>query len=88
MPVGRTPTAFDARATLRRDGRPGHRDPAGDTQADWLPRPELLLRRGRRSNNIGRESGIRLRRARRVFASFSALPSLARPPLDLRPRRR
>lgn len=60
------------------------------TRADWCARPELLRRRGRRGPDPdpGQDSGIRLRRERRVFAPFSALPSLARPTPDLRSRRR
>lgn len=61
-----------------------------EVQSDWLARPELLRRRGRRAarQDADPDAGIRLRRARRVFAPFSALPSLARPSLDLRSRRR
>ncbi|MEJ2679030.1 MAG: hypothetical protein P8174_08155 [Gemmatimonadota bacterium] len=69
----------------RGNGRAGD-----DVQPDWLARPDLLRRRGRRVMDAdpAEDVGIRLRRARRVFAPFTALPSLARPTLDLRSRRR
>jgi len=62
---------------------------AAEGGPDWLARADLL----RRARRVGdpesfRNGAIRLRRARRVFAPFTALPSLARPALSLRSRRR
>lgn len=62
---------------------------ADGQQAGWLARPELLRRRGRRVPGaaVAGDGCIRLRRARRVYAPFTNLPSLARRPLNLRSRR-
>jgi len=80
---GREDGGRGARPVARDDGRP-----SDGARPDWPPRPELLRRGGRTPAVATTGAGIRLRRERRVFASFSALPSLARPPLNLRQRRR
>lgn len=77
-------------------GRPagaGAEDPVLVTVL-WQSRHNLLRRRGG-SDNAARDHaegiGIRLRRQRRVYAPFTALPSLARAPFmltDLKRRRR
>jgi hypothetical protein len=78
------------RLTLETPPERGNGRAGDDFQPDWLARPDLLRRRGRRvvAADPAEDAGIRLRRARRVFAPFTALPSLARPALNLRSRRR
>jgi len=84
----------DSHALHRAPAPDGHGRPEGDGldgpdgRVAWGSRRDLLRKRsGARADSL-RTDGIRLRRQRRVYAPFSALPSLARTPFDLRKRRR
>lgn len=82
---------IDVDGTARGNGGPGA-DGDGGPQAvnavHWISRRDLLRRQNGSKPAAPPADGIRLRRRRRVFAPFTALPSLAREPFTLRPAHR
>lgn len=81
---------MDVTGTARGNGRGGADGAMQQTDAPhWLSRHDLLRRpNGSGPSDPTASGGIRLRRQRRVFAPFTALPSLAREPFTLRPAHR